>query len=90
MVDEVFDGNGPRELTIKEKISIRVVAPVHTNDLHTFVLAYSVCPVVQEIQVIWNQLSAIPSDSTFKYPHTHSKVTFNTDPSGFVTTTDSK
>lgn len=76
LVDEVLEGTGPRELSIKEKLTIRVVAPRKLDDLNAFILEYSVCQPVQEIQVIWLHPQARPADSYFKYPHTHSKVTF--------------
>lgn len=89
IIDEVFDVGGPRELTLVEKITIRVVAPQRLTDIQKFVLTYSVCPVVEEIQVVWNQPLPYPKDSSFKYAHTHSKVTFHSDQVKFLTITDS-
>lgn len=76
LVDEVLEGSGPRELSVKEKLTIRVIAPRKVEDLTAFVLEYSVCQPVYEIQVIWLHEQAPPPDSHFKYPHTHSKLTF--------------
>ncbi len=90
IVDEVYDAAGPRELKIVEKITIRTFAPHSLSDLNRFVIKYSVCPVVNEIQVVWNVETAPPVDSFFKYPHTHSKVTFNTNPINFITSTESE
>ena len=77
LVDEVLEGTGPRELTLREKVTIRVVAPNKLEDLTKFVLEYSVCQPVYEIQIIWLSKEAPPSNSHFKYPHTHSKVSFH-------------
>jgi hypothetical protein len=76
IVDEVLQGTRLREYTLKEKLTIRVVAPRKLEDLNKFVLEHSICQAVQEIQIIWPHQQARPSDSYFKYPHTHSKVTF--------------
>jgi hypothetical protein len=76
IVDEVLQGTRLREYTLKEKLTIRVVAPRKLEDLNKFVLEHSICQAVQEIQLIWPHQQARPPDSYFKYPHTHSKVTF--------------
>lgn len=76
IVDEVLQGNKLREYTMKEKVTIRVVAPRQNEDLSKFVLEHSICQAVQEIQIIWPYQHVRPLDSFFKYPHTHSKVTF--------------
>jgi hypothetical protein len=76
IVDEVLQGTRLREYTLKEKLTIRVVAPRKLEDLNKFVLEHSICQAVQEIQIIWPHQQARPPDSYFKYPHTHSKVTF--------------
>lgn len=76
LVDEVLEGTRLRELTLKEKVTIRVVAPRRLEDLNKFVLDYSICQPVHEIQIIWLHEQHRPADSYFKYQHTHSKVTF--------------
>jgi hypothetical protein len=78
LVDEVLDGIGPRELTLREKLTIRVVAPLDLQDLNTFVLEHSVCQPVHEIQIVWLHSATPPPISYFKFPHTHSKVSFHT------------
>lgn len=90
IVDEVLDVGGPREFTLSEQLSIRVIAPRKFKDLDTFILTYSVCPIVKDIQVIWNQPTPHPLASSFKYQHTHSLVTFGTNPAQFETKTESK
>ena len=50
------------------------------RDLKPFVLDYSVCPTVHEIQIIWltnHYEIPSPEETTFKYKKTHSKVTFH-------------
>lgn len=76
IVDEVYEGTKLRELTLKEKVTIRVVAPRHLDDLTKFVLEYSICQPVHEIQIVWLHEQNHPDESHFKYQHTHSKVRF--------------
>jgi len=76
IVDEVLQGTTLREYTLKEKMTIRVVAPKHFKDLNQFVLQHSICQAVHEIQILWPHEQPHPEDSIFKYPHTHSKVRF--------------
>jgi hypothetical protein len=76
IVDEVLQGSRLREYTLKEKVTIRVVAPRRNEDLSKFVLEHSICQAVHEIQIIWPHRQPRPLDSFFKYPHTHSKVKF--------------
>ena len=66
-----------RELTIREKLTIRVLVPNSgVEDLSQFVLYHAICPSVHEIQVLWHLEEAPPPDSYFKYSKTHSKVSF--------------
>jgi hypothetical protein len=76
IVDEVLQGTRLREYTLKEKVTIRVVAPLGNSDLSKFVLDHSICQAVHEIQIIWPHQQPRPVDSYFKFPHTHSKVKF--------------
>jgi hypothetical protein len=76
IVDEVLQGNRLREYTLQEKVTIRVVAPRSNEDLSKFVLEHSICQAVHEIQIVWPHQQPRPLESFFKYPHTHSKVTF--------------
>jgi hypothetical protein len=90
IIDEVLDVSGPRELMLRERVTIRVLSPSKFSDLNHFILTYSVCPVVKEIQIVWSHTEPYPSNSIFKFEHTHSKVSFNSNPSLFDTQTDSK
>lgn len=75
LLDEVYDIRGPGEYRMNEKLTIRVIAPKDRKQLSDFVLHYSICPVVHEIQVIWPfQHAYPPSDSYFKYTTVHGKV----------------
>ena len=76
IVDEVYEGTKLRELTLKEKVTIRVVAPRNLDDLTKFVVEYSICQPVHEIQIVWLHEQSHPDESHFKYQHTHSKVRF--------------
>jgi len=76
IVDEVYEGTKLRELTLKEKVTVRVVAPRNLDDLTKFVLEYSICQPVHEIQIVWLHEQNHPDESHFKYQHTHSKVRF--------------
>ena len=77
LVDEVLEGDLLRELTIREKLTIRVLVPNSgVEDLSRFVLYHAICPSVHEIQVLWHLEEAPPPDSYFKYSKTHSKVNF--------------
>lgn len=77
LFDEVLEGDMLRELTIREKLTIRVLVP-HSGveALSQFVLHHAICPSVHEIQVLWHLEQAPPPDSYFKYSKTHSKVNF--------------
>jgi len=77
LVDEVLEGDLLRELTLREKLTIRVLTPYSgLNDLSQFVLFHAICPSVHEIQILWHLEEAPPPDSYFKYSKTHSKVNF--------------
>ena len=84
LVDEVYDGNGPRELELAEKFTVRVL--IEGGDggpaLSRFVSTYSLCQSVEEVQVIWldkaEGSAPPPSPSDFVYAHTHSRVSFHT------------
>lgn len=80
LVDEVYDGDGPRELELAEKFTIRVYFAGDAHKvLSRFVSTYSLCQGVEELQVIWNdKKNAMPSPSDFVYAHTHSRVSFHT------------
>jgi hypothetical protein len=78
LVDEVHDVNSLRELDIAEKITIRVVAPRKLLALHNFVGKYSICPVVEEIQIVWGHTTdPPPALSSFTFTKTHSTVVFD-------------
>jgi hypothetical protein len=78
LVDEILSFDKLRELNLNEKFTIRIVGTENLKDLNSFILKYSLCPVVHEIQVIWTKKEAHPLNSYFKFAHTHSKVTFIT------------
>ena len=78
LLDETYDIRGPKELQLIEKLTIRVYEPVDVKDLNKFVLHYSICPCVHEIQVIWHSTNKeAPQHDSFKYTTTHSKVSFH-------------
>ena len=78
LVDEVHDVSGLRELELAEKLTIRVVAPREESALQDFVSKYSICPVVEEIQITWGHTSnKPPSAKSFTYSKTHSTVVFD-------------
>ena len=76
LIDEVLAGTKLREMSIKEKVTIRLVAPRKLEDLNKFIMEYSICQPVHEIQIVWLHEQLQPSASHFKYQHTHSKVSF--------------
>lgn len=76
LLDGPFDISGPKELSEKDKLSIRVVAPPKLETLVAFVGHYSICPVVDRIIVLWHSSTEIPKDDVFQYTTTHSKVNF--------------
>jgi hypothetical protein len=79
LVDEVYEANSLRELTLEEKFTIRVVAP-RNNDgqLQNFVGKYSICQSVEEIQVVWGHTAEPPPAATsFTYTKTHCPVVFD-------------
>jgi hypothetical protein len=78
ILDDSYDVRGPKELLISEKMTIRVVEPLNIQDLNKFVLHYSICPVVHEIQIIWHSTNKEPPRvDAFKYTTTHGKVSFH-------------
>jgi len=77
LVDEVYDGDGPRELELVEKLTIRVVASQASSSLSEFVSKYSLCQCVEEVQILWTGTEPPPSPTSFVYAHTHSRVTFS-------------
>jgi hypothetical protein len=78
LLDETYDVRGPKELSPVEKLTIRVYATENIQDINRFVLHYSICPVVNEIQIIWHALHKEPPHvDAFKYTTTHSKVSFH-------------
>lgn len=76
--DIPFDIHGPRELSLQDKLTIKVLATPHVSDIQTFVLHYSICPVVDRTIVVWPNGSEQPNDELFKYTTTHGKVEFDT------------
>ncbi len=64
LLDDTFDIRGPKELLPVEKLTIRVAEPLNIQDLNRFVLHYSICPVVHEIQVIWYSQNKEPPHVT--------------------------
>jgi hypothetical protein len=77
LVDEVYDGEGPRELELAEKLTIRVVAAQASTSLSEFVSKYSLCQCVEEVQILWTGAESPPSPTSFVYAHTHSRVSFS-------------
>jgi len=77
LVDEVYEVNIPKEITIKDKITIRTVAAENSAALKNFVETYSICQSVYEIQILVpagkNSVEAenLPG---FIYAKTHAKV----------------
>ncbi len=77
LVDEIHDVAALRELNLTEKLTIRVIAPRKIEALHKFVSKYSICPVVEEVQITWGHTKeAPPSVDSFTYSKTHSTVVF--------------
>ena len=77
LLDETYDFRGPKELLPAEKLTIRVLATNKIQDINRFVLHYSICPVVHEIQILWPHHDREPPHTeAFKYTTTHSKVRF--------------
>lgn len=77
-MDDTFDIRGPKELIPSEKLTIRVLEPLNIQDLNRFVLHYSICPVVHEIQVLWHSTNKEPPHAdAFKYTTTHGIVSFH-------------
>ena len=67
IIDETFEVNNIKELSINEKTTIRVIISDNKNNnnnnnnnnnerniLNNFILHYSICPIVNEIQILWN------------------------------------
>ena len=79
LVDEVYEVNSLRELTLEEKFTIRVVAPRNDDiQLQKFVGRYSICQSVEEIQVVWGHTAEPPPEATsFTYTKTHCPVVFD-------------
>lgn len=75
IVDEIYDIQGPKELYLSEKLVIRVYENNLLSEINKFVLHYSICPIVQEVQIISRHASH-PPDEFFKYTTAHSKVSF--------------
>jgi hypothetical protein len=76
LVDEVYDILGPNELTIKDRFTLRVYSPVTVEGLSEFVIHYSICPSVYEIQILWHSNHHAPSVESFPYSTAHSKVRY--------------
>lgn len=79
LLDEVYDGDKLRELSIDEKFTIRVSETADFKPLKRFIEKYSLCPSVYEIQVAWRSSKSerLPVLSDFTFAHTHSKVLFD-------------
>jgi hypothetical protein len=78
IVDGPYDLEGPRELTILQKTTIKVLSTKDLVQLQEFVLRYSICPTVDKIIILWhndNQVSPNPVEY-FKYTTAHSLVEF--------------
>ena len=76
LVDEVYDGKGPLELDLQERVTLRVKAPKSGTRLADFIRDYSICPVVAEIQVLWTHTNPPPAQDSFVYSKTHCPVAF--------------
>lgn len=75
LIDEVHSVDRLRELSIDEKFTIRAYAPEATSSLNDFILHYSTCPSVYEVQIIWHSSKSPIKAEDVKYWATHSKVT---------------
>ena len=65
------------QLDLEEKMTIRVIAPRKLRALQDFVGKYSICPVVEEVQITWGHTKdAPPTADSFTYSKTHSTVVF--------------
>ena len=83
MIDESYDISGPKEYNINEKITLRVKSSHNINQLKSFVQHYTLCRVIDEIQIEWtiqnnnkNNIN-IPTNEIFIFAHTHSKVNYD-------------
>ena len=77
LVDEYYEVKIPREITIKEKTTIRVVSTNSKASIIGFVSHYSICQCVHEIQILLpssNSLEASKLKKQFIFTKTHSKV----------------
>ena len=76
VVDETYEVLGPNELGLDDQITIRVLAPAKIEELEKFVLHFSICPIVYEIQVLWHSSHDSTPLETFPYTTAHSKVSY--------------
>jgi hypothetical protein len=77
VLDGPYDLHGPQELTLSEKMTIYVSAPKDISDLKAFVLHYSVCPVVHDINIAWHDSqNDPPKNNFFPFTTTHSLVSY--------------
>jgi hypothetical protein len=76
LVDEMLQGGGLQRVPLSEQVTLRVVAPLRQEHLRDFVLHYSICKYVHEVQVVWPHASAPPPEEFFPYPHTHAKLSY--------------
>ena len=76
-VDEHYEGDKLRELSIDEKLTLIVVPPNNELQLKQFVELYSLCKPVYEVIIVWNKNNNPPiAETYFSFAHTHSKVKF--------------
>lgn len=76
LIDEHYHIDRLRQLSVDEKLTITTIAPNDFKDLNAFVLQYSICPYVYDIQILWQKSSSPPNPIDFKYTTTHSVVNF--------------
>lgn len=77
IMDEIYDLQGPKELHLSEKFIIRTYESNSFADISKFILHYSICPIVHEIQV-FSRKTEFPHEESFKFSTAHSKVRFHT------------
>ena len=76
LVDEYYDVKIPREISTKDKTTIRIVS-MNEAAIISFVSHYSICQCVHEIQVVIpgsNEEEAFKLSKQFVYTKTHSRV----------------
>jgi hypothetical protein len=76
LVDEVFDGDRLKELTMAEKFTLRVEAPKSMQELKQFVSTYALCQSVYEVQILWETDAPHPDADFYQFLHTHSRFSY--------------